>query len=236
MNVMKNQIDDWTVAYKNEQDKKGMTFPSEYVIRIFKGSYPKCNLCTFGGGYEQKSILDISCGAGRDLIIFDQVGFEKIAATEITKGIVDQCKENLHQLGIDADVRVGNNRNLPFDDGSFDYLLSWNVCYYFDDVKDFSAHVKEYARVCKSGGVLVFSIPKPQCFIYENGIDKGNGLVEITSDPFSIRNGVELKCFKNEKEIEMEFSPFFEDFCFGSIEDDCFGLNYSWFIGYCRRK
>lgn len=234
---MRDQKMDWSIAYANEQDKNGVTFPSEYVIRMFKGIYPRCDLKNTGGGYSGKSILDISCGGvGRDLIVLDQVGFSNIAATEISENIVQQVRDNISRLGIKADVRVGTNRNLPFETASFDFLLSWNVCYYFDDVIDISAHAKEYARVCKPGGIMVFSIPKPQCFLYKDCIEKGDGLVEIASDPFKVRNGIVLYRFTDEKAIVSTFGDYFEDFTFGSIEDDCFGLDYSWFIGYCRRK
>lgn len=181
--------------------------------------------------------MDISCGgSGRDLIVFDQVGFTNLAATEITDGICCEVRDNMKKMGISVDVKVGNNHCLPFESNKFDCLVSWNVCYYFDDVLDFNQHVKEYARVCKRGGVLVFSIPKPNCFIYKNAIDRGNGLVEITSDPFKIRNGILLRRFDNEEDIKNTFSECFENFTFGSIEDDCFGLDYSWFIGYCIKK
>lgn len=234
---MKNQKNDWTMAYAAEEDKNGVTFPSEYVIRMFKGQYPKCNLRIYGGGYAGKRILDVSCGGvGRDLIVLDQVGFSEIAATEISDDIVQAARRNMDRMGIKADIRVGNNRNLPFDTGYFDYLLSWNVCYYFDEVINFEEHVKEYARVCKPEAVMVFSIPKPKCFIYRDGVEKGNGLIQVTKDPFKIRNGVILRCFRDEEDIVQSFGEYFEDFTFGSIEDDCFGLNYSWYIGYCRRK
>ena len=234
---MRSQVESWNDVYKKEEDINGVAFPSEYVIRMFKGSYPKLDFKAHEGGYKGKSILDISGGgSGRDLIVFKQVGFEKIAATEISSEIVEQIKLNSGKIGIDVDAQVGTNRELPFGDSSFDYLLSWNVCYYFDDDIDFDKHVLEYARVLKPGGILVFSIPKANCFIYRDCIDRGNGLAEITNDPFGARNGVILRRFSGEDDIELTFGNKFENFVFGSIEDDCFGLNYSWHIGYCKRR
>lgn len=169
------------------------------------------------------------------MVLFNQLGFSELAATEISEEIVKQAEKEMDKLNIPATIRVGRNSDLPFKDQYFDYVLSWNVCYYMDEAPDFSKHVREYARVMKRDGILVFSIPKPDCFIYRNGIKKENGLVEITNDPFSIRNGIVLKCFLNEEEIVREFGSCFKDFVFGSINDDCFGLNYSWYIGYCRK-
>ena len=39
----------------------------------------------------------------------------------------------------------------------------------------------------------MFSIPNAKYFIYKNCIEKENGLVEITKDPFEISNSIILK-------------------------------------------
>lgn len=231
-------LGDWNRAYRNENDVSGVTFPSEYVIRMFKGTYPDCNLADYAGegGYEGRSVLDVSCGGvGRNLIVFKQVGFENIAATEISPEIVAAVNEHCESIGIPVDCRVGTNRHLPFEDNSFDFLVSWNACYYFDDVQDFRLHVAEYSRVLKSNGVFVFSIPMRDCFIYKNCIEKKDGLVEITSDPFGVRNGIILRRFENESDIVATFGTHFCDFHFGSINDNCFGLDYKWHIGYSKK-
>lgn len=222
----------WALAYS----KDGISFPSEYVIRIFKGVFPKCNLEQQIDGYNNKHLLDVSCGDGRDFVLFNQLGFKEIAGTEISKEIVMKAQSNMDSLGIKCNLKVGYNDSLPFENSSFDILLSWNVCYYVGDNLNFQDTVKEYARVLKKGGGLVFSIPKPECFIYHNCIDKGHGLVTITNDPYGVRNGTVLKRFMNEQNIISEFESFFADFTFASINDDCFGRNYSWFIGYCFKK
>ena len=80
--------------------------------------------------------------------------------TEITKEIVKYTKENLKRLTIKSIIKVGNNSHLPFDPSFFDYLLSWNSCYYMGDNLDFNLHVNEYARVLKKNGYLIMAIPK----------------------------------------------------------------------------
>ena len=42
---MNRQENDWNNAYL----EGGMPFPSEYVIRMFKGKYPYCDLQSRGG-------------------------------------------------------------------------------------------------------------------------------------------------------------------------------------------
>ena len=230
--MLKEQTINWNKTYAQANR---MAYPAEYVIRMFRGNYPRLNLSSVGGGYEGKSILDIGCGDGRHLSFFNTLGFNHIAGTEISKETVEIAKQNLSSLGINADVRVGVNNALGFEDDLFDYLLSWNVCYYLDDKMDFSSHVKEYARVLKKDGILVFSIPCKDCFVYKDGIEK-DGFMEIRNDWFGVRNGSVQKIFQDEDDIKDTFGAYFKDFVFGRISDDCFGLSYKWYIGYCKRK
>lgn len=229
--MLKEQTAKWNKVYM-ESDR--MAYPAEYVIRIFRGNYPRLNLSTWGG-YSGKSILDIGCGDGRHLNFFNSIGFDSIAGTEISEEAVSLVKDNINGFSIDADIRVGVNNDLGFESERFDFLLSWNVCYYLDDDMDFSSHVREYARVLKPDGILVFSIPCKDCFVYKDGIEK-NGFMEIRNDWFGIRNGSIQKIFQDEEDIKKEFGTHFKDFVFGRISDDCFGLDYKWFIGYCRKK
>ena len=228
--MLREQINLWSKAY-TELDY--IAYPAEYVIRIFKGNFPRLSLCK--EGYAGKSILDIGCGDGRHLCFFKNLGFAKIAGTEVSEEIVSLVHKRMESLGVNADIRVGVNNNLGFEDESFDFLLSWNVCYYLDDKMDFSSHIKEYARVLKKNGLLVFSIPCKDCFVYKNGVEK-NGFMTIKDDWFKVRNGSVQKIFQNERDIEETFGSHFKDFVFGKIDCDCFGLDYKWYIGYCRKK
>lgn len=210
-----------------------LSYPSEYVIRIFKGSYPRLNLDK--ASFRDKKICDVGCGNGRNIPLLTQCGFS-VYGTELTEKIVEGVKNNLLELGLQADIRVGRNDSLPFDDSFFDYMLSWNVCYYMGDNRDFSRHVSELARVLRKNGYLVLSIPKKTCFIYEGSEPLRKDYRIIKKDPFNVRNGEVLRFFENEKDIELAFSTYFKDFVFASVHDDCFGYNYHWHLTVCRKK
>ena len=114
-------------SWTNHFAKAGMPYPSEYVIRIFKGSYPRLNLNK--EAFNDQNICDIGCGSGRNLVLLKECGFD-IFGVEITKDIVNIVQENLKKFGISADIRVGFNHDIPFGDNFFVYLLSCNACYY----------------------------------------------------------------------------------------------------------
>lgn len=228
--MLQEQTKNWNYAYSHETR---MSYPAEYVIRMFRGKYP--NLDLGREGYKGKSILDIGCGDGRHLLFFNSLGFSKVAGTEISAEVLDVVRKNISEVGVNADLRVGTNNNLGFEDAAFDFLLSWNVCYYLDDDMDFLSHIKEYARVLNPNGILVFSIPCKDCYVYKGGVEKA-GFMTIKDDYFELRNGSVQKIFQDEKDIEQTFSSHFKDFVFGKIDDKCFGLDYKWYIGYCRKK
>lgn len=218
---------------KNFLNKTSISFPSEYVIRIFKGNYPNLNLTK--NNFHRKKICDIGCGDGRNIVLLHQCDFD-IFGTEISEELVNNTKTNLNKLGISAGIKVGTNDYLPFDKNYFDYLLSWNSCYYMGKNTSFQTHVNEFARILKPDGYLILSIPKKTNFIFSKSVTINDGYQIIKNDPFNIRNGEILRMFENEKEIQESFSDFFTKFIFGSIEDDCFGFNYHWHLLVCQKK
>lgn len=225
-----NPNDAWSKKFLNSTD---MAFPSEYVIRIFKGKYPELNLSQTD--FLNKKICDIGCGDGRNIVLLDQCKFQTFG-TEITEKIVEKTKNNLAKLNIISDIRVAKNDDLPFENNFFDFLLSWNSSYYMGENKNFQKYVEEFNRILMPNGFLVISIPKKTCFIFSESETVKEGYVRIQNDPFNVRNGEILRIFNNEQEIQDSLSEYFTDFIFGSIEDNCFGLNYHWHILVCKKK
>lgn len=225
-----NAKEEWT---KDILNMSGLTYPAEYVIRIFKGKYPRLDL---NKNYKNLKICDIGCGDGRHIPFFHSCGFDTYGI-ELTEEIVQRVHMNLKSVNLlDAVVKVGSNDNIPFQDGFFDYLLSWNTCYYVGNHCDINLYIKEYARVLKKRGYLVLSIPKKSCFIYHGCERIDGGRAIIRNDPFNIRNGEILRIFEDENEIEETFSEHFDNFRFASVHDDCFGYDYHWHLAVCQKK
>ena len=214
-------------------NQKNIAYPAEYVIRIFKGDYPKLKLSK--NKFINKKICDVSCGDGRNLAFLNECGFN-IFGTEISKEIVNKTKKNLSNFKIKPTLKVGTNSEINFKDNFFDYVLSWNSIYYMGENLDFNSHVEEHARIMKKNGYLIMAIPK-LAFHYFKGSKKVKpGYCMIKNDPLKIRNGQVLRYFKNTNEIKTAFSKKFKNFIFGSIEDDCFGYDYHWYLVICQKK
>jgi len=107
------------------------------------------------GDVKDKKILDAGCGTG----IYSRMLAEKraeVTGIEISKKMLDIAKEYCKGLEIKFDK--GSVDELPYDDGSFDIIIASLVIHYFaDPTKVF----KEFHRVLKKDGILVFSTNHP---------------------------------------------------------------------------
>jgi len=216
--------------YATTYDSMEMMYPSENLVRIFKGTYPEIQLADKLSAGE--SILDIGCGDGRHLVFFDKDREFDAYGIEPTGELAEIARKNARDAGAEVTVREGTSRNIPFSDDQFDHLISWNSCYYMGETHefDFQSHVREYHRVMKPGGTIVLSIPKPTSFIFQDADEVRKGYIEVKNDPFGVRNGSVLRKFHSDEDIVDAFSPQFSAFTVASIHDDFFGFNYHWWI------
>jgi tellurite methyltransferase len=97
-------------------------------------------------------ILDLGCGVGRHAQFFASKGF-------ITSGIdasptgIDYARQVAANDELDIDYRVGSFLALPWDDASFDYVLSWHVLYHGDGESARQAIIEVY-RVLRPRGLF----------------------------------------------------------------------------------
>lgn len=211
--------------------KKNISYPAEGVIRIFKGSFPKLKL----NFKKTNKILDLGFGDGRHLMFLKKLGLN-VFGTEISADIVNKAKQNF-QIS-KRNLKIGTSDNLNFKSNYFDFLLSWNSCYYMNpnDQFNFNKHVEEMSRVLKTNGTLILSIPKKTSFIFKNSkiIKKGYRLIK--DDYFKVREVQVMRCFSDKLEIEKNFKSNFKSFNHSSIDIDWFGLNYHWHILIAKKK
>src|SRR2546426_7982669 len=68
-------------------------------------------------------VLDVACGTGVVAVTAARLG-ARVSGLDLTPELLERARENGPLAGVDIDWREGDAEQLPFDDGSFDVVLS----------------------------------------------------------------------------------------------------------------
>ena len=98
-----------------------------------------------------RTALDLGCGVGRHALFLAEHGLAVQAIDGSAAGLA-VARETAQARGVSLDLRQGTADTLPFDDGSFDFVLSWNVIYH-GTLGDVGRRLAEIWRVLKPGAL-----------------------------------------------------------------------------------
>jgi SAM-dependent methyltransferase len=92
---------------------------------------------------EGDRALDVGCGPGAALAaLADRLGAERVAGVEPSEPFADMARERV----AGAEVRAGTAEALPFDDGSFDVVVSQLVVNFMNDAHRGVGEMRRVAR------------------------------------------------------------------------------------------
>lgn len=96
-------------------------------------------------------LLDVGCGAGQLTIPAARLGID-VTGLDLAQNLVDQANEKAQAEGLSIDVRQGDAEDLPFEDASFDVVMSL-IGSMFAPRPELVA--SEMIRVCQPGGKVI---------------------------------------------------------------------------------
>ena len=76
-----------------------------------------------------RTALDLGCGVGRHALLLADHGLVVEAIDGSAAGL-KVAREMAQARGLSLGLRQGTADELPYDDGSFDFVLSWNVIHH----------------------------------------------------------------------------------------------------------
>ncbi len=153
-------------------------------------------------GSEKKNILDVATGTGRFAAILAKKG-NHVTGVDLSNEMLKIAKRTFEIENVSVKLVVGDATKLPFNDNSFDTVISMRLLIHIDDLDKF---VREFARVSKKEVIFdtvnVWSLKAIQIVI-ANALSGLLGLSPVSMHSASEvervakRNGLKLKRREN---------------------------------------
>jgi len=133
----------WNQRWSTEEGRAEWLVPDPAVANLAEGLI---------ANNPQATALDLGCGVGRHALLFARLGF-RTTAVDLAEAGLAEVRRSAEQEGLSIETQVAPMNALPFADGSFDYVLAFNVIYHGDPAI-VHATTSEIRRVLKPGGIF----------------------------------------------------------------------------------
>lgn len=134
---------------------------------------------------SDQSLLDVGCGNGVHLKLFNPC-CSYAAGLDYSSAMIEQARILTGRNDDDTfSLKVGDAHSLPYSSQSFDWIISLGL---LDYVTSIETVFREFSRVIKRPGTIVFSIPKVPTPFFLLRTSPGNIIRRILFDLPPIRN------------------------------------------------
>jgi SAM-dependent methyltransferase len=157
---------DWDQVYS--KNFMTMWYPNEDIIRFCARLIQKqLTHDKYDVKRPVERVLDLGCGNGRHAIYFARQGF-KAAGIDVSEQAIEWARAWAKRENLDIDFRTGNIENLPFEDKTFDVVVSHGV---LDHVHMETARkaAEEVHRILRPKGLFYCDLRSTEDFEYGVG-------------------------------------------------------------------
>jgi|ETNmetMinimDraft_16_1059900.scaffolds.fasta_scaffold16287_3 ubiquinone/menaquinone biosynthesis C-methylase UbiE len=220
----------WTNFSLDKMKDNFPVWPIEVMVKVLFGEYLKGEKPTLD---KDKKVLDVGCGFGNNLLPFLLKGCH-CSGVEITNEMAKIAQDTLHSRGFNkVEINKGSNRSLPYENNTFDLLISNNVIHYESNENDYINALKEYARVLKPGGGLYLMTVGPEHDIYKKAKIIGAHTFKIQNWDF--RDGESYFYLTNQKYLKFFLDNFFIKIETGRVTEKLMNVNLDFLVAFCRK-
>ncbi|KMW57743.1 SAM-dependent methyltransferase YafE (UbiE-like protein) [Candidatus Rhodobacter oscarellae] len=128
----------WNGTWSDEERRAKWETPDPRIVAYARSLPPN------------RRVLDLGCGVGRHALYYAAAGHQ-VAAIDAAPDGLAELDQAAAAAGLRVETRLTKMDALPFDDQSFDHVLSFNVIYHADE-EILSRTIAEIHRVLRPGG------------------------------------------------------------------------------------
>ncbi len=125
-----------------------------------------------------KRVLDVACGEGYGSDILSKIA-DSVTGLDISEATVANALSRYR--GANLEFVVGNAAELPFDNASFDLVVSFETIEHHDQHEQMVLEIK---RVLRPDGMLIISSPNKQHYSIETGFQNPFHVKELFREEF----------------------------------------------------
>ncbi|HXV57962.1 MAG TPA: class I SAM-dependent methyltransferase [Gaiellaceae bacterium] len=115
------------------------------------------------GVREGEAVLDVACGTGNAALPAAEAG-ARVTGLDLTPELLERARQRAEGAGVEIDWAEGDAEDLPFEDESFDVVLSTFGCMF---APRHALVARELARVLRPGGRIGIASWTPEGFVGE---------------------------------------------------------------------
>lgn len=104
-----------------------------------------------------QNVLDVPSGTGRFFSIYSSLD-SKVSGLDSSSEMTEKARLKASELGIEAHLEVGDARRMPFEDSSFDIVVSFRFLQSIVSLSDAVDVIREIARVSRQYAVLELDV------------------------------------------------------------------------------
>jgi tellurite methyltransferase len=134
-------IDAWDKRWATEEGRADWLDPEPDVVALLPELKAR----------GVRRALDLGCGVGRHALLLAEQGL-MVEAIDGSAAGLKATRETAQARGLSLGLRQATADALPFDDASFDFVLSWNVIHH-GTMGDVGRRLAEIWRVLKPGAL-----------------------------------------------------------------------------------
>lgn len=189
-----SQADEWGTFTVEQRRGHYPRWPNETMVKIIFGNYLNHRPILDPGS----SVLDVGCGFGNNLLPFLDMNCE-CHGVDIHPDMIEVTASILGERGYRPEIQLGSNRDLPYEDETFDLLLSVNTLHYEGTEEKVRSALDEFHRVVKPGGTVFVSTVSPAHDIHRKSVKVGERLFQIKDWDF--RDGQQFFFFHDQEDL-----------------------------------